>query len=112
MEKNLNCPFCLGLNTATFGITKKGKPYISCENCLTRAFINRPVGLMGLFFFSNIAIRNFRENIIEECRQRNLMGEQIFARIVQGAQKQAMVESLINIGTKVGVGAIKSVFSK
>lgn len=43
----LRCLFCFAENSCRFAFTKKGKPYISCRVCFTRAFLNRMESLRG-----------------------------------------------------------------
>lgn len=43
----VRCVFCFAANASEFRFTKKGKPYLTCRVCFTRAFLNRMEALRG-----------------------------------------------------------------
>lgn len=48
MDQFIVCPMCLGDRCAAVRIDKKGRPYLSCVRCLSRAFLTTPAALASI----------------------------------------------------------------
>ena len=62
MKKQAWCPFC-SLPLALIARDKNGRPYVTCEGCVTRLFIKTNRGYMGYLKLSEAAGKNSKEGL-------------------------------------------------